>query len=121
MPQKTSPKRALRPPQRQRRQPGLEERMRPRPRAEDPGAPGTGKLQGKVALITGGDSGIGRAVALAFAREGADLAIVYRNEHADLWYYRDTDDGLEYLCADAYAQLADQERLPWQLMPDDVM
>ena len=83
MPQKTSPKRALRPPQRQRRQPGLEERMRPRPRAEDPGAPGTGKLQGKVALITGGDSGIGRAVALAFAREGADLAIVYRNEHAD--------------------------------------
>ena len=44
-----------------------------------------------------------------------------RSEHADLWYYRDTDDGLEYLCADAYAQLADQERLPWQLMPDDVM
>ena len=44
-----------------------------------------------------------------------------RSEHADLWYYRDTDDGLEYLCADAYAQLGDQERLPWQLMPDDAM
>jgi hypothetical protein len=44
-----------------------------------------------------------------------------RSEHANLWYYRDTDDGLEYLCADAYAQLGDQERLPWRLMPDDAM
>jgi NAD(P)-dependent dehydrogenase (short-subunit alcohol dehydrogenase family) len=83
MPQKTAPKRVVRPAQRQRRQPGIESRMTPRPRAADPAARGTGKLRGKVALITGGDSGIGRAVAIAFAKEGADIALVYLNEHAD--------------------------------------
>jgi NAD(P)-dependent dehydrogenase (short-subunit alcohol dehydrogenase family) len=56
--------------------------MRPLPETESP-TPGTGKLEGKVALISGGDSGIGRAVAAAFAREGADVAIVYLNEHGD--------------------------------------
>jgi NAD(P)-dependent dehydrogenase (short-subunit alcohol dehydrogenase family) len=83
MPQKTSPKRRIRPPQRQRRQPGVEAHMRPRPRAQDPGGRGAGKLSGKAALITGGDSGIGRAVAIAFAKEGADVAILYLNEHRD--------------------------------------
>jgi len=57
--------------------------MTPRPRAEAPGHRGSGKLQGKVTVITGGDSGIGRAIAIAFAREGADVAIVYLNEHKD--------------------------------------
>lgn len=57
--------------------------MSPAPQAVDPEYRGAGKLDGKVALITGGDSGIGRAVAVAFAREGADCAIVYLNEHKD--------------------------------------
>jgi NAD(P)-dependent dehydrogenase (short-subunit alcohol dehydrogenase family) len=72
-----------RPPQHQDRQPGIEADMVPRPRADDPGYRGSGKLQGKVGLITGGDSGIGRAVAIAFAREGADVSVVYLNEHRD--------------------------------------
>src|SRR5687768_4467610 len=57
--------------------------MRPRPVAQDAKHRGSGKLDGKVALITGGDSGIGRAVAIAFAKEGADVAVSYLNEHGD--------------------------------------
>lgn len=71
------------PPQHQQQQPGLESEMTPKPQAEDPKHQGCGKLQGKVAFITGGDSGIGRAVAIAFAKEGADVAIGYLNEHED--------------------------------------
>jgi NAD(P)-dependent dehydrogenase (short-subunit alcohol dehydrogenase family) len=75
--------RKQRPPQHQDTQPGIESEMKPRPefRGEEyrPG----GKLTDKVALITGGDSGIGRAVAVHFAKEGADVAIVYLEEDED--------------------------------------
>jgi NAD(P)-dependent dehydrogenase (short-subunit alcohol dehydrogenase family) len=71
------------PPQHQDQQPGIESAMTPRPQAEDRHYRGSGKLANKVALITGGDSGIGRAVAIVFAKEGADVAIAYLNEHGD--------------------------------------
>lgn len=57
--------------------------MVPLPIIENPNYKGSGKLTGKVALITGGDSGIGAAVAIAFAKEGADVAISYLDEHED--------------------------------------
>ncbi|WP_068619905.1 SDR family oxidoreductase [Paenibacillus tuaregi] len=70
------------PAQHQNQRPGLEDQMNPLPQYEG-SYQAAGKLKGKVALITGGDSGIGRAVAVAYAKEGADVAIVYLNEHSD--------------------------------------
>jgi NAD(P)-dependent dehydrogenase (short-subunit alcohol dehydrogenase family) len=72
-----------RPAQKQSRQPGIESKMRPLPESDGSDYQAARKLQDKVALITGGDSGIGRAVAIAYAKEGADVAIVYLNEHDD--------------------------------------
>ncbi len=82
------------PPQHQEVQPGLEGLMEPVPESEPRLEPAAGKLKGKVAVISGGDSGIGKAVALAFAEEGADIAILYLNEHEDA---KDTADRVEEL------------------------
>jgi NAD(P)-dependent dehydrogenase (short-subunit alcohol dehydrogenase family) len=79
MPDKEKPLRK----QHQDRQPGLEYKMEPRPQSDDPSYLGSGKLTDKVALITGGDSGIGRAAAIAFAKEGADVSVIYLDEHRD--------------------------------------
>jgi NAD(P)-dependent dehydrogenase (short-subunit alcohol dehydrogenase family) len=70
-------------PEQQQDVPGLESEMDPKPDYGESSYRGSGKLKGKTALITGGDSGIGRAVALAFAREGADILISYLNEESD--------------------------------------
>jgi NAD(P)-dependent dehydrogenase (short-subunit alcohol dehydrogenase family) len=79
--QKAAPKKAVRKPQHQPK-PGKELKMNPLPVAETGGA-GSGKLAGKIALVTGGDSGIGRAVSILFAKEGADIVIVYLSENED--------------------------------------
>jgi len=71
------------PAQKQDKQPGIEKNMNPRPIFEDPNYKASNKLQNKTAIITGGDSGIGRAVSVAYALEGADVAIIYLNEHED--------------------------------------
>src|SRR4051794_4266002 len=70
-------------PSQQQEAPGLESEMDPKPDYGEKSYKGSGKLQGKTAVITGGDSGIGRAVALAFAREGADVLISYLSEESD--------------------------------------
>src|SRR5687767_4384796 len=70
------------PPQEQE-MPGSQEAMRPQPLEVDCRYKAAKKLQGKVAIITGGDSGIGRSVALLFAKEGADVCLVYLSEHED--------------------------------------
>ena len=71
------------PEQSQTQQPGMEYLMHPRPIFDNPNYKGSGKLKDKVAIITGGDSGLGRACAVAFIKEGAKVVIPYYNEHID--------------------------------------
>lgn len=79
---KKKPQEEIREPQEQTL-PGSEQEMKPQPVFDHPEIKGSGKLQNKVALITGGDSGIGRAVAVLFAKEGADVSIIYLSEDED--------------------------------------
>ncbi|MCB2055491.1 MAG: SDR family oxidoreductase [Geminicoccaceae bacterium] len=93
-------------PQAQDRQPGTEGRMQPRPEFM-PRFPGSGRLAGKVALITGGDSGIGRACAVLFAREGADVAITWLDESEDAEETQRAVEGEGRRCLSIAGDLAD--------------
>ena len=101
--------------------PGSEEMLEPAPMYDAPYWKGSGKLEGKVAIITGGDSGIGRSIAVLFAREGAEVAVIYLSEHEDAEQTRlaVADEGKECLlisgdiedrrvCADAVAQVVEK-------------
>ncbi|GAA5416663.1 general stress protein 39 [Paraliobacillus ryukyuensis] len=77
------PKKQIHPKQHQDRQPGFEFEMNPQPMYDNSNYQGSGKLNNQVAIITGGDSGIGRAVSVHFAKEGANIAIIYHDEHQD--------------------------------------
>ncbi len=103
----------------QPQQPGIEADMNPKPIAELDEYKAAGKLKGKVALITGGDSGIGRSVAILFAKEGANVAIGYYNEHQDA---EDTVNRLKELGveAKAYAHDLRDEKQSQQLIKDVV-
>lgn len=86
------------PKQHQDIQPGMEYKMNPLPIFEDPSYIPSNKLYGKVAIITGGDSGIGRAVSVLFAKEGADIVIVYLNEKKDAEYTKNYIENLGRRC-----------------------
>jgi NAD(P)-dependent dehydrogenase (short-subunit alcohol dehydrogenase family) len=97
------------PPQHQDRQPGHEDEMWPPPQSSMKHYRGSAKLEGKVALITGGDSGIGRAVAIGFAKEGADIAIVYLEEDDDARRTKELVEDTGQRCLLCRGELAEPE------------
>ncbi|EWC40891.1 SDR family oxidoreductase [Stutzerimonas stutzeri] len=96
------------PPQEQP-EPGKEGLMNPRPEYRGEDYKAAGKLEGKVALITGGDSGIGRSVAVLFAREGADVAILYLDQHQDAEQTREVVEQYGRRCLTFAGDVADRE------------
>lgn len=103
-------KKRINPPQEQDSQPGRQDEMTPAPITIRDGYVGSGRLAGKVALITGGDSGIGRAVAVHFAREGADIAFAYLDEDDDANETRDLIESEERRCIAVRGDLRDAEQ-----------
>ena len=89
--------------------PGIEAQMDLKPRFMAEHYKGSGKLQGQVAIVTGGDSGIGRAVAVLFAREGADVAIIYLNEHEDAQYTQQCIEAEGQRCVTISGDVKDME------------
>ena len=96
------------PPQ-QQPEPGKEGLMNPRPEFRGEDYKAAGKLQGKVAIITGGDSGIGRSVAVLFAREGADVAILYLDQHQDADQTRKVVEEQGRICLTFAGDVADRD------------
>ena len=106
---KTGTETQTHPPQHQNRQPGIEHEMIPRPEYVRADYHASGKLQGKVAIITGGDSGIGRAVAVAYAKEGADIVIAYLNEDEDAEKTRELVEAEGRKCMLVAGDIADED------------
>ena len=98
----------LAPEQEQPVQPGMEYLMAPRPIFDNPAYKGSGKLKGKVAIITGADSGLGRAAAIAFVKEGAKVVIPYYNEHKDAEYTKNYIESLGGECILMSGDIADK-------------
>lgn len=100
-------------PQHQNIQPGMEYEMKPNPIFDNPNTKGSNKLWNKVAIISGGDSGIGRAISVLFAKEGADIVIVYLNEHEDANYTKKLVENYGRKCVLLSGDLRDEKFSPY--------